>query len=548
MDIWSLMVCGRQRVFLLALCLLSLSFAQAQDGPVIRSEVDTTNIRIGEQIRFTVRVEADTTAQVIFPEGQTFAPLETVEALKTDTTIRDGRMELIKTYALTQFDSGNYLLPTQRIEIDGAGFFTDSLRIAVGDVAVDTTAQKLYDIKASREVEAPPMRLWPWLLGLAIVALIGGGVYYFFFREKPLSEEEQEALLPPYERAMLNLKKLEESPYLIQDAFKPYYTELTGIVRSYLEEEIEVDALESTTDQLITKLEIMRDAGKLNLEPGTLIQFQKILQTADLVKFARSRPEMKQAEADREAIRNIVERTHEAIPEPTEEELLQQEAYREALEAERRKKRLRIAGLSLAGVLVLGFVSAISLYGFQTVKESIFGSPSKSLLEGEWIASSYGYPPILMETPEVLLRQEVPEERLIKAGIQDMDVFMFSDPGAGVSIFARSLAFADREKEPDFAQNVEEVLTQMEAQGAKNLITKQEEYETKSGVKGLKVFGSGRFTLPDSDEQHEGEYTILIFGGKGFMQQIILSWRTDNTYNEATIERILENLDVKLSV
>ena len=96
-----------------------------QAGPSITTSIDTTSIRIGEQVRFTIAVEADTTSQVIFPEGQTFSPLETVAAFKTDTTIRDRRMTLLKTYALTQFDSGVYLLPTQRIEVDGKGYFTD---------------------------------------------------------------------------------------------------------------------------------------------------------------------------------------------------------------------------------------------------------------------------------------------------------------------------------------------------------------------------------------------------------------------------------------
>ena len=54
-----------------------------QTKPVIKTEADTTQIRIGEQIKLKITVEADSAAQVIFPEGQTFSPLETVEAFKT---------------------------------------------------------------------------------------------------------------------------------------------------------------------------------------------------------------------------------------------------------------------------------------------------------------------------------------------------------------------------------------------------------------------------------------------------------------------------------
>src|SRR5680860_1871834 len=125
----------------------------SQKNPSVTSQVDTTDIKIGEQVKFTVTVEADSTAQVIFPEGQTFSPLETVEAFATDTTRKNDRMTLQKIYALTQFDSGAYKLPSQRIEINGMGFFTDSAMVNVANVAVDTLAQKMYDIKPLMEVE-----------------------------------------------------------------------------------------------------------------------------------------------------------------------------------------------------------------------------------------------------------------------------------------------------------------------------------------------------------------------------------------------------------
>lgn len=146
-----------------------------------------------------------------------------------------------------------------------------------------------------------------------------------------MTEEEKVALLPPYDRALMELKKLENSRYLIQDEYKQYYSELTDIVRSYLEEDVHVTAMESTTSELITKLEMLRDAGELKLEDDTLQQFQKILQTADLVKFAKSKPASSIAEQDRKLVEDIVTKTHEGLPEPTEEDLLLDEEYLEEL-------------------------------------------------------------------------------------------------------------------------------------------------------------------------------------------------------------------------
>ncbi|MEC8832355.1 MAG: hypothetical protein VX772_08345, partial [Bacteroidota bacterium] len=237
---------------LLLMLLPAISFSQT--GPKVDAEVDTLAIKIGEQITYKITVETDSTDVVFFPEGQTFSPLETVEAIMADTLKNDNKIILQKIYSLTQFDSGAYTIPPQRIAINEQPFFTDSFQVKVADVVVDTTKQKMYDIKPLIEVERSTADMWLTalyiLLGLIVV---GGLVYWFFLRKKPLTEEEKVALLPPYDRALIELKKLENSRYLIQDEYKQYYSELTDIVRSYLEEDVHVSAMESTTSELITK-------------------------------------------------------------------------------------------------------------------------------------------------------------------------------------------------------------------------------------------------------------------------------------------------------
>nr|WP_299160083.1 hypothetical protein [uncultured Eudoraea sp.] len=531
-------------VFLLYLLFFgSPIFAQSQ--PVISSKVDTTNIKIGEQIHFTVTVEVDTTAQVFFPEGQTFSPLETVEAFKTDTTRKKDRITLQKIYALTQFDSGSYVLPAQRIEINGAGFFTDSLKVDVATIPVDTVNQKMYDIKPLISVQKSNSEFWKILLIVLLIAGIAGGlIYWFILRKKPLTEEEKVALLPPYDRALLELKRLENSKYLIQDKYKVYYSELTAIVRSYLEEEVHISALESTTGELIQKLELLQDAGELKLQDNTIKQFEKILQTADLVKFARSKPPTAVAEQDRKAIEEILVKTKEALPEPTEEDLLEQEEYQEIVAQKKRKKKIISIVSAAAIVLLVSLGGLITYLGPSYVWDTITGHPTKTLLEGEWVSSSYGYPPIIVETPEVLVRQDVKLPPDAKANIKELQAFMFRSEKGLLTIGTTSTTL-NKPEEPDFNQVVEQILKNFEDQGAKNIITKQEEFVTVSGVKGIKVFGRGKFVVPDSKDLVSGQYTIILFGGNGFQQQLILSWLDKDTYAEEIINRILGSLEVK---
>lgn len=535
--------------YAIAFCLfLCCSIGTAQDQPKISASVDTTYIKIGEQINWKVLVEVDSTDQVIFPEGQTFSPLETVEAFATDTTKKQDRLTLQKIYALTQFDSGSYKLPTQRIEINGVGYFTDSMMINVETVPVDTIAQKMYDIKPLINVDKSFTDWWRYVvIGLLVLFLLGGLVYWFFIRKKPLTQEEKEALLPPYDRALLELKRLENSKYLIQDEFKEYYSELTTIVRSYLEEDAHVSALESTTGQLIEKLELLSDSGELELDQDTIQQFKNILQTADLVKFARTKPSTSVAEQDRKLVEQIVVRTHDALPEPTEEELMQQAEYLEELDRRKQKKKLIIGLSTVAGFIVLGILIAGFKFGFTYLKDTVLGHPTKELLEGDWISSSYGYPPIIIETPQVLVRQEVKLPPEAKANIQDIQAFGYHSP-TGLFTVATTSMTMNQEVETAFEQSVEQIIKGFESQGTKNIITKQEEFTTVSGVKGLKIYGSGDFSVPDSDELVKGQYTVLLFGGKGFQQNVILTWLDDDTYAQEIVDRVLSSVEVKTEV
>ena len=533
----------------LAICLfMAASPGFSQSTPTVKSAVDTTSIKIGEQIKFKVTVETDTLSRVVFPDGQTFSPLETVEALKTDSVKKNDRLTLQKTYALTQFDSGTYTLPSQMIEINGKHFFTDSLLINVANVAVDTTAQKMYDIKPIINVEKSrsiPWGLIFWILGILLV--LGALLYWFVFRKKPLSEEEKVALLPPFDRAILGLKQLEKSKYLIQDDYKSYYSELTDIVRSYLEEEVQVSALESTTDQLIDKLEMMKDAGKLKLEHETIQQFKKVLQTSDLVKFAKSKPETSVAEADRKSVEQIVIKTKEAIPEPTEEELMQQEEYQEELQKKNYRKRIVLT--SLAAVLLLLFTgaAAVGYYGFDYVKDTVLGHPTKKLLEGNWVQSDYGYPPVSVQTPEVLLRQAIKLPPESQASIKEMQAFAYRSK-TGLFTVATTSILLSQPEEPDYAKSSEQILRNFENQGARNITTKQEEFTTLTGVKGVKLYGSGKFAVPESEELVEGNYVVLFFGGKGFQQNLILSWLADDPYADKIVDRILNSVEVKTTL
>ena len=111
-------------------------------------------------------------------------------------------------------------------------------------------------------------------------------------------------------------------------------------MRRYLDGEVYDHAMESTTNELIAYLEAERDRGRLQLENTTIERLKVILERADLAKFANSRPDVLTAKEDRSSVENVIKDTKASIPQPTEEELLQDRQYREKLERKKRSKKI----------------------------------------------------------------------------------------------------------------------------------------------------------------------------------------------------------------
>ena len=107
--------------------------------------------------------------------------------------------------------------------------------------------------------------------------------------------------------------------------------------------------------------------------------------------------------------------------------------------------------------------------------------------------------------------------------------------------------FKEEKEEPQFDAVIGSTLANFEQLGLKNIITKQEEFVTQSGVKGMKTYGTGTLERPNGDSKR-AKYNILTFGGKGFIQQVVITWEEEDEYAEQIVDRILGSLDVKTQV
>lgn len=533
--------------------LLAFPMLYAQE---VKVETNTKNIKIGEQIQYKVSVETPANTPVSFPEGQTFTPLEMVKTRAADTLRDGGKYRLVKEYYLTQFDEGKYTIPSQKIRINNKDYFTDSLLVEVHTVAIDTLKQPLYDIKPIQEVKKP-FTSYGWILTIiaaVLLLLIVAFVYFVFIRKKKFPFLQTQKKLPPFDRAIQDLKELQNSKYLIQSQHKEYYTRLTDIVKAYLEEEVHILAKESTTDELLTKINLLQEKGKLNLNQETITNLKRVLQTADLVKFAKNKPSDDNAEYDRETIENVVIKTQEAIPlEPTDKQAIN-EARQKALALKRQKRKKLLIRIGV-GILLFFLLGGVGLYfGYRTLKNWLFNPYVAELNEGKWVTSDYGYPITELTTPKVLIRKQIVDITGFKPIIHSQSTFYFGSLNSELYIMTNIITFVKEtggnssergdgniSLDPQLVNEI--VLAQLDKAGAKNITTLQEEYTTPAGVKGMKVFGE--MTLPDKNgNPFKANYELYSFTENGALQQLLITYIND--FNaKAIAKRVVNSIAFK---
>ncbi len=516
-------------------------FANAQ----VTSSIDSTKIKIGEEILYTINVLADSTDVVVFPEEQTFAPLEMIESYKIDTTFETAKYRLIKKYGLTQFDSGHYTIPRQRIIINNKPFFTDSIKVEVNDVIVDTTKQKMFDIKPAVAVKGPPFD-WLLLLYWLVPILLILGIAIYLFRRKKRKDAAQKQL-PPYEEAIVALKQLDNTQLLKENKSKEYYTSLTEIVKRYLDREVDDAALESTSDELITRLMMHKDAGSFDFDLETIHKLDLIFKRADLVKFAKMTQQSGQAEVDRNTIEEIINETHEVIPEPTKEELLENQEYLEKLrkKRERRKWILGISGVVMA-VILAGVIYG-SIAGFDNLKDKVLGNQLRELSEDRWIKSEYGSPAVILETPKVLVRVETPITNADKSAVSGKDYFTYGEMKSPLYIMVSTTRFS---KKQDIALDtaLDAVLDDLEQSGAKNMVVKRDDFETDKGINGLKAYGEFNVQVADNKVLKEkSTYELLLFAQENGLQEVLIVYQDDGKYAEVIKKRIEASIELEIS-
>jgi hypothetical protein len=516
----------------------------SQENPV-KTSIDTTTIKIGEQIQFKISVSE--TENVIFPElaMDSLGKVEVVEALPIDTL----KNRLEKKYLLTSFDSGYYLLPKQQVLIDNKQFFTDSLLINVATVQVDTLKQKMFEIKS---IKGEPKTfddykhlIW-WLL--AILALIAA-ILYFVLRKKE-EKEEIKIQIPPIQEALQRLKELDERHLLEQKKVKIYYTELTDIVRTYIEKDIHIPALESTTIELIETINDFNESSNLGISKETITQLKKVLESADLVKFAKMNPFIRDIKNDRASIEEVLNNTQVALHEkaindaksnPVEiDEPIDEIEIQSIKKTPSLKKYIII--FSVMFVLGLG---AIGFFSYRYIKTNYIGKSTNEMVKAKWVESTYGKPEITLETPQILKSESVQLPESARAMISDFSIFSYGSLLSNFYIAVSSTSFINELNGVSIDDALKGSLNELQLKIGVNFTNLTEDIRVNNGVEGRIVVGDFQVENPTNQEMIDNKLTMLFFLDDQSIRQIIVTREADDISAEEVSERILKSVSIK---
>ena len=132
--------------------------------------------------------------------------------------------------------------------------------------------------------------MWPFLKAylpyfiLAIAVLFLAWRFWQRWKNRQTPPVVQQISLPPHVIAERLLAELRAKKLWENGKTKEFYSELSRILRGYLEDQFTMPALESTTDELIS------DLRTRNFDVKIVEKIKNLLQTADLVKFAKVEP------------------------------------------------------------------------------------------------------------------------------------------------------------------------------------------------------------------------------------------------------------------
>jgi len=302
------------------ICLIFLKLSAQEVSVVLKDR----QIKIGEQTTIELSLRSTADGQMVqFPKlmDTISAQIEILEVSEIDTAYDEKDISiriLSQTITITSWDSGFHPIPPFIFFLGDERLETKPDLLEVTTVSIEAES----DIKDIKKIMEVPFSLWDWILvhkywfmtGLALIVLTIIAIILIkkFKRSKP----DEEVVVPKEEAdvvAIKQLKALEAAELWQKGNINKYYTELSHILREYLENRFMLSALEKTTDEIEMLLKYHKEVEAKHRE-----QFTELMQLCDMAKFAKQEPLASENEYALEFAYKFVDNTKMVVEEKSE--------------------------------------------------------------------------------------------------------------------------------------------------------------------------------------------------------------------------------------
>ena len=265
-------------VIFILLILAVVSHAQVQ----VTASVDSTKILIGGRSHYFITVYAPKGTKISFPEfnnkKEIVSDVEVLSA-KSDTADANGKVRIRRIYTITAWDAKRYTIPAQKVIVGGTTKTT-------GNVALDVQAVPIDTVKSTPmppdDIQKVPFSWGEWVpvILVIVLALILICIIFYLYRilchKKNGRTPKNTRVLSYYEQAKHDLSEIAANKMLYAEQ-KAYYTDVTNVLRKYISQRYNINALEMTSHEILESMKDVCDVSELKV----------VFNTADLVKFAK---------------------------------------------------------------------------------------------------------------------------------------------------------------------------------------------------------------------------------------------------------------------
>ncbi len=529
------------RILILFFILIGFDSVSAQQNPGINVQIDTTQIRIGEQIKVSVLAQTDTLSFVDFLELKELGNFEVVKASLPDTLEKSPDRKLLKNYYITAWDTGKYSMPPIKITIQDSIFTTDSIPgIEVLGVKLDTINQPAYGYKEIINAEGEKagdyhqktFSYW-WFLLLLLLPL----AYYLYKRRHKIFSKTK--VLSPYEKAVSGWEKLKNEALWKRGETGKHYFRLTHLLKNYIEEDLHLSAKEKISSELLQELKKYRFENGEYFSPVLLEKLQKTLQRADLAKYANLSPSSPEIDEDMQVIKDLIDQSHQVLS------VIEEEKARKQAEIEQAKRRKRkILYISLSVILAIALLIGGTTYYFLN-KYGVLDQVQENIYAPEWVYNEYGGNPAMgLTTPHVLSPYEI-KQKLSDAEKMALDklpgeISVYTDQN-----FLKGYAIVEMNVDLDkpLPQQVDlgpEMLNLL----LKALKVKDPKMEKDQAEEGMFYKGEFEMEIPTLKLMRKFDFEARTFSGPNYARLVLVAYKKGSEENKKLAGKVIQSAEL----